>query len=344
MGKTVLGLIGGGNSGRIHINNIVKFIPEAELKYVADPYPEKYNKWAEGNGCPKAIEDYKVIMKDPEVDAVVICSPVATHADLIVEAARAGKHIFCEKPIEYSIEKTKEAMKVVEECNVQLQIGYNRRFDHNHGKAKKMIEEGKVGEVHIVKITSRDPVPPPPEYFAAIGGANGGIFLDTSIHDIDMARFLCSDSEVEEIFATGSALINKDQKTVGGVDTCIITLRFKNGSMAIIDNSWKAVYGYDQRLEVFGSEGTINIENDTPSTAVLSNEEGIIGEKPLYFYVNRYVKSFQTEMEEFLKSIVEDKDTPTNAIDGYYGVLIAIACNISLAEKRIVTMDEMLKK
>jgi len=340
--KVVMGVIGGGNVGRIHVKNIITSIPEITLKYVADMYPEGYNKWAVENGYLEAIADYKTIMDDAEVDAVLICAPAGIHADLIIEAARAGKHVFCEKPIDYSVAKIKEAIAVAEECKIKLQLGYNRRFDHNHAAAHKMVAEGKIGEVRQIKITSRDPLPPPPEYFAAVGGSAGGMFLDTSIHDFDMARFMANGAEVVDIYATGSAMINKDQETTGSVDTTSVILKFDTGTMAIIDNCWQCAYGYDQRIEVFGSLGSVNVANDTASTVVLANENGQTAEKPLFFYVNRYVASYKDEVCQFVDAIVNDSEVPVGAKDGYYSVLIAKACDISLKERRVVTMNEML--
>lgn len=342
MCKTVLGVIGGGNIGRIHVKNIVTSVLEAELRYVADAYPDAYNKWAEENGFPRAIPDHSVIFQDPEVEGVLICAPAALHAELIMEAARAGKNVFCEKPLDYSVEKMKEALKVVEECGVKLQIGYNRRFDHNHNAVHRMVTEGKIGEVRHIKITSRDPLPPPPEYFAAVGGSAGGMFLDTSIHDFDMARFMANGAEVTEIFATGSGMINKEAASHGGVDTTTAILKFDSGAMAVIDNCWQCAYGYDQRLEVFGSKGAVTDANDTPSTVILANEAGQTAEKPMFFYIDRYIAAYTDEIHAFIDAIVNDKPVPVTGKDGYYSFLIAKACDISLKEKRVVTMEEML--
>lgn len=343
MNRFVLGVIGGGNVGRIHIKDIVTSIPEAELRYVADAYPDAYNAWASENNCPQAITDYHKILADPEVQGVLICAPAALHADLIIECAKAGKNVFCEKPLDYNVGKIKEAMKVAEECGIKLQIGYNRRFDHNHATAHRMIEEGKIGEVREVKITSRDPLPPPPEYFAAVGGSAGGMFLDTSIHDFDMARYLANGAEVVEMYAMGSAMINKDQATQGGVDTTSVMLKFDSGAMAMIDNCWQCAYGYDQRIEVFGSKGAVNVANDTPSTVVLADENGQTAEKPLFFYVNRYIAAYTEEIRQFIDACENDKPVPVSAKDGYYSFLIAKGCDLSLKEKRVVTMKELLE-
>lgn len=343
MEKTVIGVIGGGNVGRIHVKDIINSIPEAELRYVADSYPDRYNAWAKENGCPQAIMDYKVILQDPEVKGILICAPAALHADLIMEAARAGKHVFCEKPLDYSVGKIKEAMQVAEECGIKLQVGYNRRFDHNHRAVYEMVEAGKIGEVRQIKITSRDPEPPPPEYFAAVGGSAGGMFLDTSIHDFDMARYLAGGAEVVEMYATGSAMINKEVATTGGVDTTSAILKFDSGAMAIIDNCWQCAYGYDQRIEVFGSKGALYDNNDTSHNVVLANGEGQTADKPLFFYVNRYIESYTDEIRQFLSAIVNDTPVPVTAKDGYYSFLIAKGCDLSLKEKRVVTMAELLE-
>lgn len=341
MNKTVVGIIGGGSVGRIHAENIYTRIPEVELRYVADAYPAGYNHWAQEKGFPKAITDYQIIMMDAQVQAVLICAPAAMHADLIMEAANAGKHVFCEKPIDYDVNKIRSCMKVAEKSGIKLQLGYNRRFDHNFAAVKEMIDTDKLGEIRHIKITSRDPLPPPPEYFAAVGGAAGGMFLDTSIHDFDMARFLANGAEVTEIFATGSGMVNKEAAAHGGVDTTSVILKFDTGAMALIDNCWQCAYGYDQRVEVFGSKGSAFADNDTPNTVTLANDQGQTGEKPLFFYVNRYIQAYTDEIRQFTKAITEDTPVTCTAKDGYYSFLIAKAADLSLKEKRIVTMNEI---
>lgn len=343
MRKTTVGIIGGGNIGRIHVKNITDFIPEIKLKYIADPYPEDYNIWAKENGYLEAILDYKTILQDSEIEAIIICSPASLHADMIIEAAKQGKHVFCEKPIGYDLDSIKEAIKVVEKCSVKVQLGYNRRFDHNHATAYRMVLEGKIGEVRQIKITSRDPIPPPPEYFAAVGGAAGGMFLDTTIHDFDLARFLANGSEVVEMYATGSTLINKELSTTGKVDTSSVILKFDSGAMALIDNCWQCSYGYDQRVEVFGSKGAVMVDNDTPSTAVLANDLGQIAEKPMFFYIDRYTQAYIDELKVFVDCIRNDKNVPVTMKDGYYSYLIAKGCDLSLKENRVVTLQEMLE-
>lgn len=341
MKKTVIGVIGAGNVGRVHIGNIMTEIPQAELKYVSDVYPQKYNEWAKDLDYPEAVTDYKVLLNDPEVEAVVICAPAAVHGDLIMEAARAGKHVFCEKPFDYSIDKIVEAMKVVKEAGVKLQLGFNRRFDHNFAKAKACVEEGKVGDVHVIKITSRDPFPPAMGYFTAPGGENCSIYTDTTIHDFDMARFL-NNSEVVEVYAMGSKLINKDKPEITRDDTCVITLRFADNSLAVIDNSWEAVYGYDQRVEVFGNQGAVTVGNDIFSEAVLSRREGIISEKPLVTIKDRYGRAYAEEIRQFILSVQNDTPVKAGAMDGLMSIVIAKAARQSAEENRPVKISELM--
>lgn len=341
MKKTVIGVIGAGNVGRVHIENIMTAIPQATLKHVSDPYPEKYNEWAKDLGYPEAVTDYTVMLQDAEVEAVVICAPAAVHGDLIMEAARAGKHVFCEKPFDYSIDKIVEAMKVVEECGIKLQLGFNRRFDHNFAKARDYVDAGKVGDVHVIKITSRDPIPPAMGYFTAPGGENCSIYTDTTIHDFDMARFL-NNCEVTEVYAMGSKLINKDRPEITRDDTCVITLRFADNSLAVIDNSWEAVYGYDQRAEVFGTKGAVTIENDVFSQATLNAREGIVGEKPLVTIKDRYGSAYAEEIRQFILSVQNNTPVKATGLDGLMSIVIAKAARKSAEENRPVKVAELM--
>ncbi|NOU95754.1 inositol 2-dehydrogenase [Paenibacillus sp. LMG 31456] len=343
MRKTTIGVIGAGAVGKVHIENIISAIPTAHLKHVADAFPDHYNEWARDLGYPLAEKDHSIMLKDPELEVVIICAPAALHGDLIIEAAKHGKHIFCEKPFDYNIDKIVEAMKEVEKAGVKLQLGFNRRFDKNFAKARNYIDSGEVGDVHIVKLTSRDPIPPAIEYFTAPGGEHCSIYTDTTIHDFDMARFL-NNSEVVEVFATGSKLINKDNPIITRADTIAVILRFEDGSMALIDNSWQAVYGYDQRAEVFGTNGTVTVENDVFSQAVLHSAKGIIGEKPLVTIKDRYGDAYATEIREFISAIQNDTTVKITGKDGLYATVIAEAAKLSAAENRIVKISELLPK
>ena len=331
-----IGLIGAGRIGKLHGELLTYNIPEAVIKTVAEICMDDIKEWAKQLNIVNLTADASDILHDPEIEAVLICSSTDTHAQLIIEAAKAGKHIFCEKPIDFNIEKIKQALDAVRDAGVKLQIGFNRRFDHNFKKVRELVESGKVGDVHIVKITSRDPAPPPMEYLKV----SGGIFLDMAIHDFDMARYL-SISEVEEVYTQGAVLIDPAIGSIGDVDTAITTLKFKNGAMGVIDNSRQAVYGYDQRVEVFGSKGYVAVENDFPNSVKLSTADGVTSDKPQYFFLERYKMSYIEELKAFVDAVAKDKEPPVSGNDGLQPVLIGTAALKSLRERRPVKIKEV---
>jgi len=332
-----LGLIGAGRIGKLHGEIVTYNFPEVDIKTVADIYTDQAKEWVEKLKIANLTSDYKDILKDPEIDAVLICSSTDMHAQMIIEAADAGKHIFCEKPIDFNIERIRQALRATEAAGVKLQIGFNRRFDHNFRKVREIVANGNIGDVHIVKITSRDPAPPPIEYV----NVSGGIFLDMTIHDFDMARYL-SASDVDTVFAQGAVLIDPEIGKVGDVDTAIITLTFKNGALGVIDNSRQAVYGYDQRVEVFGSKGCVDVRNDFPNSAVLSTADGVTREKPHYFFLERYKTSYVEELKAFIEAVTRDEETLVTGNDGLQPVLIGLAALRSLKENRPVAVQEIL--
>ena len=250
--KLRIGVIGAGRIGKLHANNLASRVPNAELAAVSDVYEPAAKELAEKLGVPAYYSDYHKILEDPTIDAVFICSSTDTHSPISMEAAKAGKHIFCEKPIDHDIDKIRPVLEEVKKAGVKYQVGFNRRFDRNFKHVHDVVQAGGIGDVHIVKVTSRDPEAPPLSYVKV----SGGIFVDMTIHDFDMVRYL-SGSEVEEVSAFGACLVNPEIGQAGDVDTCIITLKFANGALGVIDNSRQAVYGYDQRIEVFGSKGCI---------------------------------------------------------------------------------------
>lgn len=334
--KINIGLIGAGRMGKIHARNIRAFMPEVIIKTIADLEVDRLRSWAADLGVCNITKDYRDIVADPELDAVLICSSADSHAAIIIDAARAGKHIFCEKPVDLSIEKVKTVLDVVTKAKVILQVGFNRRFDHNHRSVKAAVEEGRIGEPHLVMITSRDPEPPPPEFSKGCGG----LFLDMSIHDFDMLRYLSS-SEVVEIYAAGEALADPVICAEGDVDTAVITLKLGSGAIGVINNSRKAAYGYDQRVEVFGSAGSVANFNDVPSTTVISCAEGIYSEKPLYFFRERYRQSFIDEIKSFIEAIFNNREPLVDGNDGLQAMLIALASRKSMLENRPVKLSEV---
>lgn len=332
-----IGVIGGGRIGKVHCKSITYNVPEATVVALADPMMnDAMRQFATELGIPAVYEDYHKILEDPEIDAVLICSSTDTHSVISVEAAAAGKHIFCEKPVDHTTAKVAAVIEAVEKAGVKFQVGFNRRFDNNFKAVRTAVAEGKIGEPHIIRITSRDPEPPSAEYAAV----SGGMFLDMTIHDFDMARYL-SGSEAEEVFAYGAVLVDPAIGEAGDIDTAVISIKMKNGAIVTIDNSRKAVYGYDQRAEVFGSLGAVSVSNDTPSKAVISTADGVCGEKPLYFFLERYMQSFGDEIKEFVSAIVQDTDTPVGAADGLAPIKIALAAKKSLVENRPVLISEI---
>jgi myo-inositol 2-dehydrogenase/D-chiro-inositol 1-dehydrogenase len=285
----------------------------------------------------KYYNDYHKILEDPSIDAVFICSSTDTHSPISIEAAKAGKHIFCEKPIDHDLDKIKAVLEEVKKAGVKYQVGFNRRFDRNFKHVHDVVANGGVGDVHIVKVTSRDPEAPPISYVKV----SGGIFVDMTIHDFDMVRYL-SGSEVEEVSAVGTCLVNPEIAAAGDVDTCIITLKFANGAIGVIDNSRRAAYGYDQRIEVFGSLGAAMAANDTPTNVTIMNDAGVTTDKPLYFFLERYMQSFRDEMVQFVDAVLNDKATPTTGTDGLNSILVALAAKKSVQEGRPVKISEII--
>lgn len=332
--KIVVGIIGAGRIGKLHSQNIICNIPQVKIKAISDIFTDSIKDWANDWGIDNVTDDYKKLLYDPEIDAVLICSSTDTHARFSIEAAKAGKHVFCEKPVDLDIDKIKEVISTVEKEGIKFQIGFNRRFDHNYNKVKSLVQEGSIGELHIIKITSRDPEPPSAEYVKV----SGGIFLDMTIHDFDMARYL-SASEVEEVYVQAAVLIDPSIGEAGDVDTAITMLKFKNGALGVIDNSRKAVYGYDQRVEVFGSKGCIAVSNDAPDSAVLSTNKGVFSSKPRYFFLERYKESFINELKDFFDAVLNDRETLVNEIDAFKPVLIGLAAKRSLETGKPVKVD-----
>ena len=333
-----LGIIGAGRIGKVHMESICTQVPNAKVKMVADPFMDAEKEaWAKKKGVEQVTKDYHEILDDPEIDAVLICSSTDTHASISMEAIEAGKHVFCEKPVDHSIEKIKQVQEALKKHPVKYQVGFNRRFDHNFEAVQNAVVSGKVGEPHIVRITSRDPEPPALEYVKV----SGGMFLDMTIHDFDMARFLAG-CDAEEIYVQAAVRIDPAIGKAGDVDTAVITMKMENGSIVTIDNSRKAVYGYDQRVEVFGSQGMVSVSNDTKSSAVISNSEGVMGEKPLYFFLERYMQSYAKEIRAFVQAIEQDTETPLGITDGLEAVRMGLAAKKSLAEHRPVKMAEIM--
>jgi myo-inositol 2-dehydrogenase/D-chiro-inositol 1-dehydrogenase len=330
-----VGLIGAGRIGRVHAANLAQRMPRAKLLAVADVNQGAAEQVAQQWGG-YTTGDYRLLLDDPNLDAVLICSATDTHAPIIIEAAAAGKHIFCEKPIDLTLAKIDAALAAVDAAGVKLQIGFNRRFDPNHARVRQAIVSGEIGAPHLFHIISRDPAPPPIAYIRV----SGGIFLDMTIHDFDMARFLMG-CEATVVYAVGGVMVDPAIGEAGDIDTAMTTLKFTNGAMGVIDNSRRAVYGYDQRVEVFGSLGKIVTSNNYANNAVISTDSSVRRDLPLNFFMERYIESYVAELSAFVTAIVDDQPVPVTGADGRAPVVMGIAARRSLAEGRPVKIEEI---
>ncbi|MCQ2796575.1 MAG: inositol 2-dehydrogenase [Bacilli bacterium] len=333
-----VGIIGAGRIGKVHTQSITTKVPNATIKTIADPFMNKdTEKWAKSMGIKNTTKDYKEILKDKEIQAVLICSSTDTHSKISMEAIKAGKHVFCEKPIDHDVKKIKAVMDCLKKNpKIKYQVGFNRRFDHNFEAVRDAVKAGKIGKPQLIKITSRDPAPPGIDYIKV----SGGIFLDMMIHDFDMVRYLAG-CNATEVYANGAVLVDPAIGKAGDIDTAIVTLKMENGALAVIDNSRKAVYGYDQRAEVFGSKGMVMNANDSQSNIVIANECGVTGEKPLLFFLERYMDAYAKEVKCFIDAIEKKTNTPLGVMDGLQPVLMGLAAKKSLKEHRPVKLSEI---
>lgn len=333
MKKINLGVIGAGRIGRIHARNLKYQIPGARLLAVADIFAEAAQKLADELEVPICESDYRRLLARDDIEAVIICSSTDTHARIIADAAATGKHIFCEKPIALQMDSIDAALAAVEKAKVKLQVGFNRRFDPGFRKAKELIASGRIGVPHLLRISSRDPKPPPLDYIKV----SGGLFVDMMIHDFDMARFLMGE-EIAGLMATGRCLIDRAIGACGDIDTAVVLLRFESGALGTIDNSRQAVYGYDQRIEVFGSEGSVVVGNKTPTEVEVHGADSIQSDKPLLFFLERYEEAYLAEMNEFIACIAEDRIPSVGGRDGKIAAAMGYAALESLAGDRFVEL------
>lgn len=330
-----LGIIGAGRIGRLHANTLTTRVPGAKVLAVADVFEAAAKSAAADFGIPDFSADPSELIGSGDIDAIVICSSTDTHCRFIIEGARAGKQIFCEKPIAFDLAEIDEALAAVEAAGVQLQIGFNRRFDANHARLKRAIEGGEIGDPHTLTIISRDPAPPPIDYIKV----SGGLMMDMMIHDFDMCRFLLG--EVQEIYAVGDVKIDPAIGEAGDIDTAKVMLRFENGAFGTIENSRQAVYGYDQRVEVFGSGGAAATGNWHANAVTISDAANVRRDLPLHFFVERYLESYVAEMIAFVEAISKGENVPVVGNDGRVPVLMALAGRRSLRENRPVKLSEV---
>ncbi|MDP1876267.1 MAG: inositol 2-dehydrogenase [Actinomycetota bacterium] len=326
-----IGIAGVGRIGRMHAEILTRHTLRATVIAVAD---------AQEHLAVEVADDLRVgvlsvdeLIDSPDIDAVAICTPSSTHVDLIVRAAAAGKAIFCEKPISLDLDEVDRALCAIESSGVPFMVGFNRRFDPSHRSVQMRVQLGDVGDVHLARITSRDPEPPPLSYVVN----SGGMFVDMTIHDFDMARFVVG-SPVVEVFAKGAALIDPAFADAGDVDTAVIVLTHANGALTTIDNSRQAVYGYDQRVEVFGSAGVAMSENVPRDAARLITVDGEVGATLQHFFLDRYRESYLDEWTAFIDYVADGGKSPISGADGRSALAIGIAAWQSVRESRPIAI------
>ena len=327
-------VIGTGRIGRMHAELLASRVPGATLAAVSDAVAELAEEVGSAHGVPAL--DVGHLLSDPAIDVVAICAPTSTHVPLIVEAAEAGKAIFCEKPISLELAEVDRALKAVEKAGTPLMVGFNRRFDPSHAAVREAVVSGAVGPPHVLRITSRDPDPPPLSY----ARTSGGIFLDMTIHDFDTARYVVG-SEVLEVYAAGAVRIEPELAEFGDVDTAVVTLRHENGCLTVIDNSRRATYGYDQRVEVLGAKGLAASENPLSNTAITRDSSGTRSAALPYFFIERYSASYIRQWEAFIAAVASRSAPPTSGLDGRAALVLGLAAKRSLEEDRPVRTSEV---
>ncbi|HTM77549.1 MAG TPA: inositol 2-dehydrogenase [Devosia sp.] len=327
------GLLGAGRIGKVHAKAI-SANPGARLVAVADAMEPAATALSAQYGC--AVRSIEQILQASDIDAVVICTPTDTHADLIEQFTKAGKAIFCEKPIDLDVERVKACLKVVDAEGGTLMVGFNRRFDPHFLAVKAVIDKGEIGTVEMVQIISRDPGAPPVDYIKR----SGGIFRDMTIHDFDMARFLLGE-EVDSVTAYASNLVDKAIGAAGDYDSVSVILTTATGKHATISNSRRATYGYDQRIEVHGSNGAVSAENQRPVSIEVANASGYT-RPPLHdFFMTRYTEAYANEISAFVDAVESKSPAHPSGLDGLIALALAEAALRSVAEKRTVQVSEV---
>lgn len=330
-----IGIIGCGRIGQLHAANIALKIPDAQLVCVSDVFESAARKVAAMYQVPMACTDAADLIANPAVQAVIVCSPTDTHAEIIRAAAAGGKHIFCEKPVDKSLEVIDELSKVIDAAGVKFFLGFQRRFDVHFQRAKKAMDDGQIGKPLKLNLVARDPAPPPVAYLQQ----SGGIFLDMSSHDFDMARFLTG-SNITEVSAVG---MNDDPEiaAIGDYDHTLCTVRFENGCVGVIDNSRSSPLGYDQRAELLGSVGSVYVDNVVPNMCEYTDKSGYHSDAPVNFFMERYADAYLKEMRAFVDVVLHGKPVPCGIEDGRLTIVYAAAARLSLKEKRTVKISEV---
>jgi len=327
-----LGLLGIGRIGRIHLQNISNHFDDAKVMAAMNP-SEGGRAFARKVGVPFVTDDAMAVITHAEVDAVLICTSTDAHADYVIAAAAAGKAVFCEKPIDLTLEKVEQTLSAVETAGIPLMLAFNQRMDPYFAAVRRAVMAGEIGTLRSIHIISRDPAPPPISYIQS----SGGLFLDMTIHDFDMARYISGGNAVE-VYARGENLVDPAIGKAGDIDSAYIIIRFDNGVTAMIENSRQCAYGYDQRLEAFGSAGMVRAENPLKTSMTLSNGSGIHGDRQLDFFIDRYAESYRLEMRAFVDALKNGVPMPITGEDGLAAMQISLAAQRSYKEGRPVRL------
>ena len=331
-----IGIVGLGRIGKVHLFNIQQLISGASV-IAACSRSEKSLEYAKKHSVKGLFTSFDDMLSEGGIDAVIIASPTALHFEHLKLAIAAGKHIFCEKPIDLSIENVKEIKSLLDANPVKFMVGFNRRYDPNVLKIKKELNEGRLGAPQSVKIISRDPGPPPMEYIKT----SGGLFLDMAIHDFDLARYLMN-SEITEVYSTASIFGDLPLEAVEDVDTAVTILKFKNKGFATIENSRNSTYGYDQRIEVFGEKGLLSAQNKLDDSVYFANNSGFHRPKPVGFFIERYKESYINILDSFVQCLEQNKDLELTFQDGLQSLAISLAAKKSSKQNRTVLLSEII--
>jgi myo-inositol 2-dehydrogenase/D-chiro-inositol 1-dehydrogenase len=328
-----IGLLGAGRIAGVHAAAISQN-PQSKLVAISDFYPEVADKLArQFDAVMRTNED---IIADPEIDAVLIATPTDTHSDLIEAATAAGKAVLCEKPVDLSLERARACLHNSAPSGVPVMVGFNRRFDPNFAALKASLEAGDIGKAELLSITSFDPAPPPVSYIRT----SGGLFRDMMIHDFDMANFIMGEAPVS-IMATASCVVDPEIGAAGDVDTAVVTLSYADGRIAVIKNSRRAAYGYDQRVELLGAQGLLQAQNMLENTVVKSTDKGVTGAKPTYFFLERYMAAYAAEWASFVDAVTNGTALPVTLSDGIDALAMAEAATRSAQSAMPVTLAEI---
>jgi myo-inositol 2-dehydrogenase/D-chiro-inositol 1-dehydrogenase len=334
VGDHRVALVGAGRIARLHAENVSAHVRRLRLAAVADPAPGLASALAAEVGCD-AVEDWAELLERDDVEALLLCSPSPLHPEQIAAAADAGKHVFCEKPIAADVASADRAIAASEAAGIVLQVGYNRRFDRSFAALREAVAAGRVGRPVLLRVTARDPEPPSRDYLQS----TPGLLVDTTTHDLDLVRFVTG-AEIVEVSARAASLVSDDARALGLADTAATTVVLDTGAIGTIDNCWRSSYGYDQRLEVHGTEGMVEARNELEDATVVADAAGFHAPTLPYFFLERYAPAFVRELEAFADAL-EGAPVAVTGRDGRQALAAAAAAMRSVEEGRVVRLDEV---